>query len=120
MNGRAYTLSMHRAIMRAPTGAVVDHINGDTLDNRRSNLRVVTQAQNSRNRRKTPGLTSAYKGVYYRAEAKSYPWCAIIQVNGMKVQLGQFMTERDAALAYNAAATRLHGEFARLNDLETD
>lgn len=95
------TVAMHRLLMSAKTGQCVDHINGDSLDNRKSNLRFVTHRQNMQNRRK--GLaTSQYKGVcWHQGKCR---WVAQIQVNGQKKHLGWFKDEAAAAKAYDAAA----------------
>lgn len=100
--------SLHHLI----TGwSMVDHINGNGLDNRRSNLRQVTHAQNCRNRRLNSDNTSGYKGV------NRFPssWRAGIVVNQRFHHLGMYATAEEAALAYDEGARRLHGEFARLN-----
>lgn len=91
----------------------VDHINGNGLDNRRSNLRPATQAENNRNRRPL----GAYKGVHFRRDrpTTARPWRAEIQHQGRKIRLGQFATAEAAAAAYDAAARDLFGPFAWLN-----
>jgi len=110
-------LRMHRFIMGEPSGKEVDHINMDTLDNRRRNLRVVTPAQNRMNRKKysnnTSGNTSGYKGVSFNIATKK--WCSIIQKSGVQKHLGYFPAKEEAALAYNVAAKNLHKEFANFN-----
>lgn len=114
-NGRA--LRLHRIITKAPEGLIVDHINGMALDNRKINLRTTTQANNNKNAKKRNNAKSSkYKGVHFsKREGK---WKSQIQLNGMKKALGTFSTEIEAAKAYNNAATTLHGEFARLNNLK--
>lgn len=102
---------LHRVIMGAPKGLVVDHINGDTLDNRRSNLRVCTNAQNLRNQK--PVGSKGAKGVCWRERTQKYR--ATICLNYKRTELGGFETENEAALAYDIAALRLHGDYARLN-----
>ncbi len=110
-------LRMHRVIMDAKPGQIVDHINGDPLDNRRSNLRICTQQGNQWNRRKTKNPTSSkFKGVWF---AKNHahtarPWRAQIKVGKVRY-LGSFATEIEAAQAYDRAATEHFGEFACLN-----
>jgi hypothetical protein len=98
--------------MNAPPGLVVDHINGDPLDNRKSNLRLATQADNSRNSVQR-GSNSGFKGVSYVAKRGLY--FASIKHNGRTIGLGRHRTAEDAARAYDAAARRLQGQFARLN-----
>lgn len=109
-------IRMHRQILGVSPGVVVDHINGYGLDNQRKNLRVCTQRQNQFNRGKikTRKATSIYKGVWL-AKAKTNPWRAHIRVNGKPTYIGSFATEEDAARAYDQAARKHHGEFARLN-----
>lgn len=106
-------LRLHRLILDAPEGMVVDHINGDTLDNRRSNLRVCTQAQNLLNRKMHCNNRSGYKGVYHDPGCRLRPWRAEIRSNRKRVRLGLFETPEEAHAAYVKAAHRLHGEFAR-------
>ena len=94
----------------------VDHINGDGLDNRRSNLRVVTQAQNTKNRSKQRSATSSpYKGVSWHKHKQHNKWSAYITANGHRKHLGYFSDPVDAAKAYDSAARELFGEFAKLN-----
>lgn len=105
---------MHRIIAQTPEGMDTDHINGDRTDNRRSNLRVCTRRENTRNARKTTRQTSSkYKGVCWHKRNKI--WGAQIRVNGKQKYLGDFKTEEQAAHAYNEAALEFYGEFANLN-----
>jgi len=101
---------LHRLIMNPPDGMVVDHRNGDPLDNRRENLRVCEIKGNARNRRPNTGYK--YKGVRF-TDGK---WLARITVNATKLHLGYFASEEEAASAYNAAALHYYGEFAWLNE----
>lgn len=109
INGKRVRLG--RAIMEAPCGIVVDHINGNPLDNRRQNLRFCTIQQNNFNRRAVGG-TSVYKGV---RKTKSGKWSSAIRINGADTYLGTFASEEDAARAYDTAARVHHGEFACVN-----
>lgn len=116
---RAQKVYLSRMLMREPL-VTVDHDNGDTLDHQRSNLRLATQKQNSRNRRKHHPLTSKYKGVSLRrnrrgGEYRARPWTANISVDGKRMNLGHHEEEIDAAQAYDRAAIRHFGEFARTN-----
>lgn len=107
-----HTASMHRLIMGNPPGISVDHINGDGLDNRRSNLRLANQSQQGRNTPKHKNNKSGFKGVSW---CKGF-WMATIYVNQRKLYLGGFRNPVDAARAYNEAAKKYFGEFARLNN----
>jgi hypothetical protein len=103
-------LYMHRVITNAPAGLQADHINGDKLDNRRSNLRLCTDAQNQQNRRKWDGnYTSQYKGVSWYPRLQKW----VAQIAGH--HLGYFADEAEAALAYDRIAREHFGEFAWLN-----
>lgn len=108
-----YYVGMHRLIAGTPDGMVTDHRNGDTLDNRRANLRHATGSQNNCNRRGRAGASSQFVGVRWNKESRR--WRAAIQLNGRQKQIGVFTDEIEAAKAYDAAARVLHGEFARLN-----
>ena len=100
---------LHRYLMGEPPEEV-DHRNGDGLDNRRENLRKATAQQNGMNSRSRGG-SSRFKGVFGRRGR----WKASIRNNYKTVHLGDFDTEEGAARAYDEAARRLHGEFARVN-----
>jgi HNH endonuclease len=112
-------ISIHRLIASPPSGFVVDHIDGNTLNNTRENLRVCTYSQNSANAMKKKFKqgkpTSLFKGVFYNKQNKN--WRCRIQLQGAVKEVGSFRHERDAAEAYNKAAVELFGEFAKLNDL---
>jgi hypothetical protein len=106
---------MHRLITNVSDDYEVDHKNHDTLDNQRSNLRICTSSQNSANRLKSLKPTSSiYKGVTW--DDYSTKWRARIMLHHAAVYLGSFDVEQDAAVAYNMAAVKLFGEFARLNE----
>jgi len=104
---------MHRAIMNAPEGAVVDHINHNSLNNRRGNLRLCTQKQNSRSAGPNRRGSSRFKGVYFLK--RTGKWLATIGYHGKTIHLGSFDDEIEAAKAYDRKARELFGEFAYLN-----
>lgn len=108
----AKPIRMHREIMKAPDDLEVDHINGEKLDNRIVNLRLCTHSQNSKNTSKSSRNTSSYKGV---GKSSVNRWQARIRVDGELLFLGSFESKEDAAKAYNEAALRHHGRFAKLN-----
>lgn len=114
-NGKQKRISMHRLINKTPDGLETDHINGNRLDNRKCNLRTCTNAENQQNRRKKEGTTSVYKGVHWNSKDKR--WYALIKHDGKTTYLGSFKNEIDAATTYNKAASEIHGEFARINNL---
>jgi hypothetical protein len=107
----------HRVIWAIYTGAwpreTIDHINGNPSDNRIANLREATQAQNVCNKSATKNGTSNFLGVSWNATRGK--WRATIWERGRQKSLGSHIREADAALAYDAAAKRIHGKFARLN-----
>lgn len=102
-----------RLIMMPRFGFVVDHINGDTSDNRRENLRVCTVQENRMNQRKTTGKTSRFKGVSKMVERKMF--VAQIKHGRKVIYLGSFESEFDAAIAYDTMARKLFGDYAKLN-----
>jgi len=112
--GRTKLLNLHRVITNAPKGLIVDHKNGCSLDNRRDNLRLATASQNCQNVPKRKKNTSSrFIGVSFDKEHRK--WRAAISYQGKKIWLGYFDNEIDAACAYDAAARKYYGEFARLN-----
>jgi HNH endonuclease/AP2 domain len=106
------SLLMHRVLVDAPEGMVIDHINRNTLDNRRSNLRICSFVQNVRNQRIRKNNTSGFKGVQWNKNSNkwlSYIW------SGRPIYLGSFLSPIDAAKAYDQAAKLHFGEFASPN-----
>ena len=116
---RRKTLAMHRFIMNPPENMQIDHINGNGLDNRKCNLRVCTNAQNSANKPPQRNNKSGFKGV---TKSSANRWRAEIgdHHTGNRQRLGFFKTAEDAARAYDDAARERYGEFAWLNFPEED
>jgi hypothetical protein len=104
---------MHRLVLEAQSGQRVDHINGDKLDNRRENLRLVTAAQNQQNKRPAAHSSSGYKGVCWHQRIRK--WHVRITVNGQRLHLGYYEDLETATLLYDAAARHFFGEYARPN-----
>jgi hypothetical protein len=105
------SILMHRLIMKVPSSLHTDHINGDGLDNRRSNLRVCNRTQNMQNKRIYKNNQSGYKGI----SKEGNRWRANITVDKQRVFIASFLTKEEAAMAYNNAALTFFGDFARLN-----
>lgn len=119
--GKNKKMFLHRTVMNARRGQLVDHIDRNPLNNRKENLRFCRHMENLRNRPKPKGKKSSsiFKGVYMpnqKVGAKK-PWVARIMVNYRGISLGCHATQEDAARAYNEAAKKYFGEFACLNVL---
>jgi hypothetical protein len=110
------TLRMHQFIMKPRKGMVVDHANGNGLDNRRDNLRVCTKLENAWNkkRRKAEGAASQYIGVY-PCQRPPGKWCIKVQCAGEVTNLGSFDTPEEAARVRDRKALELFGDYAMLN-----
>ena len=106
------TIRMHHDIAGKTR---IDHVNGNGLDNRIENLRPASASQNAMNSRKLSKAYSSFKGVSYHK--RDNRWVGKIQVNGTAIHLGNFKEEKDAAIAYNNAATKYFGEFSRINTI---
>lgn len=108
------TLIMHRFILDAKKNNMIDHINGNGLDNRKTNLRECTKSQNGYNRTcQKYGISSDYKGVCYSKKDQKYT--VRIGIDGKRISLGNYDTDDQAAIAYNVACIKYHAEFARPN-----
>jgi len=114
VNGKRTTIPLHRYLMDCVhgDGKIVDHIDGNTLNNDTDNLRVCTKAENCRNRKKDSDSTSPYKGIYWHKQAGK--WRAQIVAQGKYMSLGLFPTAELAYEAYCKAVPLYHGEFGRL------
>lgn len=117
-NKRSHTFMLHREIAKPPKTMSVDHINGDTLDNRKSNLRVVTHGENMRNQKMRINNSSGYKGVSWHTVRDK--WRARVHFEGKEYHVGLFEDKHEAARAYNKKARELFGEYARLNEIKEE
>ena len=108
-NGKNKIIFMHRFIMDTPVGLVTDHINGNRLDNRQENLRICKNFENQRNMNMHKDNTTGYKGVYFTGQK----WYSKIA----NKHIGTFNTKLEAAIAYNIAAKKVFGNFAKINVL---
>lgn len=115
INNKWRTFRMHRQILglKHGDGLKCDHINGNGLDNRNSNLRLATNSQNQHNARKQLNNRSGYMGVSW--DRRTERWLVQIQADNVQRHLGRFDDPVEAACAYDDAARKLHGEFATLN-----
>lgn len=113
VNGRPASVSLQNFLMKPSDGLLVDHVNHNGLDNRRTNLRPCTSQQNKWNNRAYSTNKSGLKGVMWVSSRAR--WHAVISSNGQRHRLGTFMTAEEAARAYDAAARIHHGQFACLN-----
>lgn len=114
INGKWSSISLSRTIMNPPDNMVVDHINHNTLDNRRINLRSITHQQNIWNSRSLRKSFSRYKGVGKNHDGQS-KFKSSITINGKIIYIGSYPTEELAAIAYDYMAIKLFGEYACLN-----
>lgn len=108
------SISMHRYLLGlSDSKTMADHKDGNGLNNQRANLRGATRSQNAANSRNRKDGSSKYKGVSWTVRDKR--WAANIDLNSVRISLGYFINEADAAIAYNEAAIKYHGQFAKIN-----
>jgi hypothetical protein len=108
---------MHRLLSNNNNKSLItDHVNGNTLDNRKSNLRICSFSDNNKNRKISKNNSTGYKGVVYDKRNKKF--IAKIGLNKKQIYLGYYIDPIDAARAYNAAAIKYFGEFANLNIID--
>lgn len=106
---------MHRFLIDAEEGFCVDHADGDSLNNRRGNLRLATMSQNQMNKKRSASSRSGVKGVYY--DPRRSKWVSRIKVSGIRKHLGEFDLLGDAARAYACASKKMHGDFGRTDNV---
>jgi len=111
--GEPTKIKMHRVILGTEKGFLVDHRDGDGLNNRKDNIRSCTHTENARNRRLQYNSFSGYKGVSWHKKSKK--WRSRITVDGKLIRLGSFFCLIKAAKAYDKAAKKYHGKFANIN-----
>ena len=117
VNRKSRLILMHRLIMGATKDQMIDHINGDKLDNRRKNLRFCTKAQNNRNSKKPhSNNTSGYKGVFWSKQKRK--WLAQIVVDRTQIGLGFFNSKEEASETYKQASRKYCGEFSPYNEIQ--
>jgi hypothetical protein len=111
IDGSSRSVLLHRFLLGVSGDIQVDHVSGDGLDNRRSNLRLATHTQNTQNATRRKDNASGARGVNWHGQTGK--WHATIQADKRRHSLGLFDTVAEAAAAYAAASVRLHGEFGR-------
>jgi len=109
------TVRMHRFVINAPKGIMVDHINGNMLDNRKINLRLCNSSENQANSCLRVDNKSGYKGVCYHKRINK--WQSYINNKRKRIHIGYFETDREAGIAYNKKAKELFGDFALINNV---
>ena len=113
VNGKRKLIQLHREVMKAPVGAYLDHINRDSLDNRKCNLRFCTSSQNQMNKGLQRNNKSGYRGVHWLNSQKK--WFSGIKFNHKVTYLGLYDDKKEAARAYDKKAKEIFGEFAYIN-----
>jgi hypothetical protein len=115
-NNKRTIILMHRLIMNAMSGILVDHQDHIGINNQKNNLRLSNYNQNNSNRKSSKKSSSKFLGVHWFKNSNK--WCAKIQVNKKGIHIGYFHLEIDAAKAYNEMAIQYHGKFANINKFE--
>lgn len=115
INRKHFYIYLHKVVLGVENKTEVDHINGDKLDNRRSNLRICTHQQNMHNKGMQKNNKSGFKGVSWDSTRKR--WKATISHHDRTINLGRFQDKMDAVRTYNNKAVELFGEFARTNSI---
>jgi len=113
VRGKHHSICMHREIMHAQPGQECDPLDHNGLNNYKQNLRLCTRAENQHNRKKHKKGSSQHKGVCWHK--RTHKWQARVQSDGKQHSLGYFTDEKEAARAYDRAAKKHFGEFAKLN-----
>lgn len=114
LNGKKFTIRMHRQLIPCCEGKQPDHKNRNSLDNRKSNLRIATHSQNSQNRSMHKNNKSGVKGVSW--DKNGNKWRALITVDKRKIQLGQFTNLQEAINIRRNAALQYFGEFSEFSN----
>jgi hypothetical protein len=112
-NGKFKTIYMHQMLLSPRLGYMVDHKDGNALNNCKNNLRYATNSENLRNSKKHKVGTSAYKGVHWAKDKRK--WVAVIADGNHRIKIGYYHEELIAALAYDIKAKEIYREFARTN-----
>lgn len=115
-NGKTKIVRMHHFVLPLEKGRMTDHINGNGLDNRRENLRLVTKSQNMMNRGLQKNSSSGFKGVALHKPTGK--WRAYIGKDGKHIHLGLFEDIKKAAYAHNEAVFKYHGKYGKLNVIQ--
>ena len=113
-NGKPIWIRMHRFILSVKSPDQVDHIDNDGLNNQKANLRICSQSENLWNRRAPRSNKSGFKGVHWHHKEQRYR--SVIHVGRRCIYLGKYKDAKEAARAYNTAALKYHGAFAKLNE----
>lgn len=114
-NCSKFRIGLARFIMNCPKNKIVDHIDHNTLDNRKANLRICTIQESNRNRRTRKDSKNKYKGLNFLPSYKK--WTTLIKINGKMKTVGHSNSKIEAGYLYNVHAKKEHGEFAYLNSI---